>query len=256
MQNVEDPTDARFVSLADLKEWELAPTNPVAFEKAGITFCLTAADLKDPKQFLTNLRSAINYGLSEKTALNALTKNPASVLGLADTIGSLEAGKLANFLITSGPIFNEKTTIYQNWIQGEKYGVKDDIYNETVGKYNIALNTNAGTINYMLDFKSPSAATTFLGKDTVTSKFYFDGRNVRMNIAPERKAEPNLRLYGVVSGDSWKGYGEDSAGKRFTWSAQYQKGDTTAQKKDSARPKPSYLGHILYPFTALWFYRK
>ena len=80
-QNVEDPTDARFVSLTDLKNWELAPTNPAALEKAGITFCLTAADLKDTKQFFTNLRTAMNYGLSEKTALNALTKNPAKFAG-------------------------------------------------------------------------------------------------------------------------------------------------------------------------------
>jgi hypothetical protein len=46
--DVEDPDNARFVSLADMKHWELAPTNPGAFEKAGITFCLTTADLKDP----------------------------------------------------------------------------------------------------------------------------------------------------------------------------------------------------------------
>ncbi len=37
-QDVEDPNDARFVSLNDMKHWELAPTNAAAFEKAGITF--------------------------------------------------------------------------------------------------------------------------------------------------------------------------------------------------------------------------
>jgi len=37
--DVEDPNDARFVSLADMKHWELAPTNPGAFEKA-ISFLL------------------------------------------------------------------------------------------------------------------------------------------------------------------------------------------------------------------------
>src|SRR6185436_19386870 len=44
-QDVEDPNDARFVSLSDLKHWELAPTNPGSMEKAGITFCITSADL-------------------------------------------------------------------------------------------------------------------------------------------------------------------------------------------------------------------
>src|SRR5918993_3308149 len=99
-QDVEDPSDARFVSLTDLKHWELAPTNPAAFEKAGITFCLTSADLRDQKSFLTNVRTAINYGLTEKTALNALTKVPAELLGISNMVGSLEPGKVANFLIT------------------------------------------------------------------------------------------------------------------------------------------------------------
>ena len=36
--DVEDPNDARFVSLSDMKHWELAPTNPASFEKAGIPF--------------------------------------------------------------------------------------------------------------------------------------------------------------------------------------------------------------------------
>src|SRR5215204_1356364 len=108
-QDVEDPNDARFVSLSDMRHWELAPTNPAAFEKAGIPFCLTTSDLRDVKTFWTALRTAINYGLSENAAVTALTKTPASVLGVYDQVGSLDAGKLANFVITSGPIFNERS---------------------------------------------------------------------------------------------------------------------------------------------------
>ena len=100
--DVEDPNDARFVSLADMKHWELAPTNPAAFEKANITFCLTTADLHDVKQFYTNLRKAFDYGLTETKALEALTKIPATLLNVYDKVGSIDAGKVANFLITSG----------------------------------------------------------------------------------------------------------------------------------------------------------
>ncbi|HUR67049.1 MAG TPA: hypothetical protein VMZ03_11935, partial [Chitinophagaceae bacterium] len=50
-QDVEDPADARFVSLEDMKHWELAPANAAAFEKAGIPFCLTTADLRSPSVF-------------------------------------------------------------------------------------------------------------------------------------------------------------------------------------------------------------
>lgn len=247
-QDVEDPADARFVSLTDLKHWELAPTNPAAFEKAAITFCLTPSELRDPKSFLTNVRTAINYGLTEKTALNALTKVPAELLGVSNMVGSLDAGKVANFLITSGPIFNEKTTIFQNWVQGEKYGVKDDVFNEMRGKYRVVLNTPT-PIQYTLDFKTPSSAVTFRDRDTVTSRFYYDGRNVRINVAPERRGDANLRLTGTVSGNEWRGYGEDSAGNRFTWTAVYSTSqDSTKAKVDSARKRPMVLGKVTYPF--------
>ncbi len=160
-QDVEDPTDARFVSLADLKHWEMAPTNAGAFEKAGIPFCLTTADLRDVKTFFSSLRTAFNYGLTETAALNALTKTPATVLGIYDQVGSLEVGKWANFLITSGSVFNEKTTIYQNWIQGLKYAVKEDAWTDSKGIYKLVLNTNAGPVNYTLDFKSNNSCQHF-----------------------------------------------------------------------------------------------
>jgi imidazolonepropionase-like amidohydrolase len=253
-QDVEDPSDARFVSLTDLKHWELAPTNPAAFEKAGITFALTTADSRDLRSFMTNLRTAINYGLTEKTALNALTKVPAELLGMEKQVGSLEAGKIANFLITSGPIFNERTTIFQNWVQGEKYGVKDDVFNEMRGKYRIVMNTPNGPANYTLDFKTPSSAVTLRDRDTVTSRFYYDGRNVRINIAPERRGDANIRLTGTVSGNEWRGYGEDSAGNSFTWTGVYStQQDTVKGRTDSARKRPLVLGKVTYPFLPYGF---
>ncbi|HVG11540.1 MAG TPA: amidohydrolase family protein, partial [Flavisolibacter sp.] len=245
-QDVEDPADARFVSVTDMKHWELAPTNAAAFEKAGIPFCLTTADLRDPKTFMTALRTAINYGLSEGAAMTALTKTPATVLGVYNQVGSLDAGKWANFLITSGSLFSDKTTIYQNWVQGNKYIIKDDDWKDPKGSYKLVLNTPSGPVNYTLDFKSSSAAS-LIGKDTVTSKFYYDGRQVRINVAPERRGGENLRLSGIVNGNEWVGTGEDSAGNRLTWTAAYDKAGV--QKVDSARKKPTApLGKVLYPF--------
>lgn len=243
-QDVEDPNDARFVSLNDLKHWEMAPANPGAFEKAGIPFCLTTADLRDVKTFFTNLRTAFNYGLTENAALHALTKAPAGLLGIYDQVGSLDPGKWANFLVVSGPVFNEKTTIYQNWVQGIKYTVKDDSWMDKRGNYKLVLNTSAGPVNYTLDFKSNTAAS-IIGKDTVTSKFYYDGREVRINFAPERKGD--YRLGGMVSNDVWSGFGEDTAGNRFTWTARYDKPGSALS--DSSKPRqPGVIGKVLYPF--------
>ena len=244
-QDVEDPNDARFVSLADLKHWEMAPTNAGAFEKAAIPFCLTTADLRDVKTFFSNLRTAFNYGLTEAAALNALTKTPATALAIYDQVGSLDAGKWANFLITSGSLFNEKTTIYQNWIQGLKYAVKEDAWNDSKGIYKLVLNTSAGSVNYTLDFKSNNSAS-ILAKDTISTKFSYDGRQVKINFAPEKRGA-DYRLSGIVSDNIWSGYGVDTAGNNLTWTATFDKAGTP--KPDSSRPKrQGPIGKVIYPF--------
>ena len=46
--DVDDPNDARYVALSDMKHWEMAPANPAEFEKAGIKFTLTADELRAP----------------------------------------------------------------------------------------------------------------------------------------------------------------------------------------------------------------
>jgi imidazolonepropionase-like amidohydrolase len=249
-QDVEDPNDARFVSLSDMKHWELAPTMPAAFEKAGVPFCLTTSDLRDVKSFWTALRTAVNYGLTENAAITALTKAPATVLGVYDQVGSLDAGKLANFVITSGPIFSERSNILQNWIQGEKYSVKDDTWKDASGSYKLVMNTSSGPVNYTLNFKSSSSASLTGGKDTITPKFYFDGRQVRINVAPERRGTPgdNFRMSGIVNEQGWTGLGEDSAGRSFTWTATFDQ--AANQKPDSIRPRRpmGQLGKVTYPF--------
>ncbi|MBK8392137.1 MAG: amidohydrolase family protein [Saprospiraceae bacterium] len=60
----------------------------------------------------------------EAKALDALTIVPATMIGMESKLGSLTTGKIANFLITSGPIFAEKTVIHQNWVQGQMHEVK------------------------------------------------------------------------------------------------------------------------------------
>ena len=270
--DVEDPNDARFVSLGDMKHWELAPTNPAAFEKANIPFCLTTADLKDTKQFMTNLRKAIEYGLSENKAFEALTKTPATLLGIYDKVGSLDAGKLANFLVVSGPIFNEKTTIYQNWIQGYKYSVNEGNWNNIAGTYNLVITSTTGAAsNYTLDVKSGSAANV-IGKDTLTGKFSYDGKLVKLSFSTTPAKKPgagapgaavdmprgpgmggggrpsnSIRLSGASNGNIWQGNGEDSAGNRVLWTATFAK--ATVEKPDSTRRKmPLRLGKVTYPF--------
>jgi len=277
-QDVEDPNDARFVSLGDMKHWELAPANAAAFEKAGIPFCLTTSDLRTVSQFWTNLRKAMEYGLSENKVMEALTKTPATVMGIYDKVGSLDAGKLGNFLITNGPLFSEKTIILQNWVQGIKYTVKEDAAS-VAGIYTLAVTTPAGKETYTLDVKTASSVTMY-AKDTLNSKFSFDGKQVKISYAPmARRQRPAMnpgqmsdttrrpgggfpgrggaaadqtlpvtatRLSGISSGTEWSGTGTDSLGNPLTWTASLVK--AAELKQDSVKKKDiPVVGKITYP---------
>jgi len=275
-QDVEDPNDARFVSLGDMKHWELAPTLAASFEKAGIPFCLTTADLKSVSQFAAAMKKSMEYGLSEKAAMDALTLNPVKALGVADLVGSLEAGKLANFLVMSGPMFQEKSTLLQNWVQGIKYTVKEDA-GAVNGTYTLTVNGPAGSEQYTLEVKA-GGVTSLYAKDTLQSKLTVDGKQIKLSYAPAAKrlrapgapgadttrqaaggfggrgmpsgAEPlpvtATRLSGLVNGSSWNGTGTDSLGNPLSWTAVQVK--SAEYKADSVKKKElPTLGDLTYP---------
>ncbi len=147
--DVENAFLAETLSLKDLRAWNQKPTNPKVLADNNIPFALTTHDLKSPKEFKSNLMRAIKFGLSKDKALEALTTIPAQILGKSSTIGSLKNGAYANFLITSGDIFEEKTTVYENWVQGNKNILEDMNTVDIRGVYEFSL---AGE-NYKMDIK-------------------------------------------------------------------------------------------------------
>ena len=136
--DVSDPDLTKKISLGSLREWNQAPSNLYILEKNDIQFSVTSSGLKKKSEFLPNLRKAIRRGLSTKLALDALTVNPASILKVKGVTGELTKGSYANFLVTSKPIFDEKSEIYENWVLGEKHVVKKE--NKETPKNKVAVN--------------------------------------------------------------------------------------------------------------------
>ena len=125
--DVSDPDLTKKISLGSLREWNQAPSNLYMLEKNNIQFSVTSSGLKKKSELLPNIRKAIRRGLSTKSALEALTVNPASILKIKGVTGELTKGSYANFLVTSKPIFDENSDIYENWVIGVKYVVKKEI---------------------------------------------------------------------------------------------------------------------------------
>ena len=103
-------------------------------EKAGVAFAVaplnTSVSLDGiPGRDLTSLAIeaafAVRGGCSEQTALEALTINPARMLGLADRIGSIEEGKDADLLILDGPPLDYRTYVETAVVGGRIYYDRD-----------------------------------------------------------------------------------------------------------------------------------
>lgn len=242
--DVEDPNDARFVNVSDLKHWELAPTNPATFEKAGIPFALTTSGLKDINQFLLNLRKAIQNGLSEEKALEALTTTPAAFLGVSSLVGSLEVGKLANFLITNGPVFAEKTIIIENWIQGSAYGISTDAKMELAGKYKLTLGNTTSQLS--ITGEPGAYKAQIIGKDTLSVELSQKDQLVNLNFNLKSDLG-KTRLSGDFLGNSVFGTGQLGNGEWISWQAiREANADTVGNKKRTIKQED--LGSVVFPF--------
>jgi imidazolonepropionase-like amidohydrolase len=68
---------------------------------------------------------AVAFGLPEEEAIKAVTLNPAEFMGIADRVGSLEAGKQATLLITTGSPLDYLANIEQAYIEGREIDMRD-----------------------------------------------------------------------------------------------------------------------------------
>ena len=261
--DVEDPFDATNVSLSDMKHWELAPSNAALMQKAGIEFALTTADLKDKKAFFKNLQKAIKAGLSEEMALKALTYTPANMLNVYKEVGSLEKGKIANFIVSSKPIFDEKAEIYENWVKGNRYVIKDKNVLDLAGNYELKLGDvltydllvsgekGSEKIELLVGDSTKIAVKHTLKKDAIS--LHFDAEKDSLNT--EKLGKGFVRLSGWVNGNTWKGNGQLAKGDWIEWTVlpSEKKAKEDDKKEDAEKDKKKAdekdeIGKIVYPF--------
>lgn len=100
------------------REIEEAEKNPAALHKAGVAFALVSAHAPD---FLAGVRKAIERGLPREAALRAVTLEAAQALGVADRLGSLEAGKIANVAVWSGDPLTAAAKVKMVFVDGRMY---------------------------------------------------------------------------------------------------------------------------------------
>jgi len=219
---VEDAWDADNVALSELKHWEMAPMNAGMLAKAGIPFALTSAGLRNRTEFMANVRKAIENGLTEQQALEALTTTPARLMRAEDMVGTLQVGKIANFLITSGSLFAADNVLYENWIRGKQYVVTNRNQPDLRGTYALTIGDrqNLKFIISGANPEKPEYQVTISDTIKLTPKVAIDNNLLSMQVALDRRQPAALtRLTGYRDNTTFKGDGELPTGKLVNWSA-------------------------------------
>jgi imidazolonepropionase-like amidohydrolase len=137
-------------SLETLRFRDRAPSSPGALAKAGVKFAFYSGAITAPKDMLKAVKKSIDAGLAPDAALRALTLSPAEIFGVADRLGSIEVGKIANLVVTDGDLFDEKTKIKLVFVDGHRFEVrepekpKDPPKGDLTGKWKFSYTTPEG----------------------------------------------------------------------------------------------------------------
>lgn len=266
--DVTDPYLSRFISLADLKDWEMRPYNAYFLHKKQVPFCFTTAGLKKKADFLKNVRKTVKHGLPKAEALRALTENPATFLNAGDQVGTLEAGKIANLLIVKGDIF-ENGVIYENWIRGERSKIKDINSTDIRGKYNLNINSivygwevtgksekpTSKLLSYQTKFDSVTNVTKL---DTVELKSNLVLNDLQISMNFSEKAgnyDGVVQLNGTYNSalGAFHGKAKLPNGDWVDWSAIRNEKHKSAKTKSKFVVDTSAVNKLMYPNMAYGF---
>lgn len=249
--DVTDPIDALTLDYASMKHWEMAPSNPAILHANNVSFSITVSGLEKMEDLFSNLRKAIKRGLPDTAVLKALTYTPANYVKAYDKVGSIEKGKIANFIICSKPVFEEKNVIYQNWVAGKQFIIRAYKDEPIFGQFKLLLGNNE---RYSVKVTTTDENLNMLVRmDTtdIKAKISRNKNLVTFTFNPVKSKLDNVyRLSGNIGDSIWTGTLELPNGKFTTWKmiriSLLQDTAKVEKKTDSAE----VIGGLIYPFTS------
>jgi hypothetical protein len=108
-------------TLQVLQVREQAPSTPAILARSGVKFALYSGGIDRRADLVRAIKRALDAGLTPEEALRAMTLSPAEIYGVANRLGSIEPGKIANLVVTKGDLFQEQTEVKYVFIDGVKY---------------------------------------------------------------------------------------------------------------------------------------
>ncbi|MFB6273827.1 MAG: amidohydrolase family protein [Salinibacter sp.] len=199
-------------AMARQKYLETAAT----LHEAGLSFGFTTREV-DAGDVRKNLRTMIENGLPEQTALAALTTHPASLLGLTNQLGTVEDGKIANLVVTDGPYFNKDTKVKYVFVDGRLYDYRSDDseqgkvtgdVSKVLGTWSYTLSTPQGEFTGTFTIKGDQSGLegTFTGPQGDTQEMQsisFDGTTLSFSVESPQGGTVSITV--TVKQDAFEG---------------------------------------------------
>jgi imidazolonepropionase-like amidohydrolase len=114
-----DPEEPDSIRVLEVRDH--APSTPAVLARSGIRFALYSGGIDHRADLFKAVKRAIDAGLAPEDALRAMTLTPAEIYGVADRLGSIEKGKIANLVVTKGDLFVDKTEVKYVFVDGVKF---------------------------------------------------------------------------------------------------------------------------------------
>lgn len=95
-------------------------SQPAELAAAGVRFAFGSFDNSFARRLGQQAANAVAYGLPYDEALKAVTVYPAEIFGVADQVGTLETGKIANIIVTNGDPLELSTEVKFLFIRGQR----------------------------------------------------------------------------------------------------------------------------------------
>lgn len=254
--DVTHPEASQQVSLTQLRHWKLAPENPGRLAQAGIKFALTSE--QSERDFLRNVRTAVKRGLDADLALAAMTRYPAELLGLEQTHGTIQIGKVANLVVCDGDLLTGDGPIHDVWVDGERFEIYAPSPINPVGKWQVTAAEAA--LNGELTIQQRGSRWSGRWQGAVLESInYLDQAGRLRFLVPGQPLgqDGKIRASASVSADQMQGWCELPDGRQIAWTAvrqaqsnqdnneESEKGDEqnedeeTGEKGDSDSDRPN-----------------
>jgi len=204
-------------SLDTLRFRDRAPSSPAALHKAGVKFAFYSGGITTAGDIVKAAKKSIDAGLPADAALRAFTLSAAEIYGVADVLGSIEPGKIANLTVTDSDLFNEKSKVKMVFVDGELYESREPARpterpsGNLTGQWTLAIRSpqgeQPGSANLTMtpDGTVTGTVTTQLGTSSVSSG-WLAGNRFNLTVTITRGGQStDAVLSGTLEGNTIKG---------------------------------------------------